>query len=60
MFVAERRRSLKSEQKRTGGGGGPRMCIITLFSKREAEIFKVKFYGYSPVAPIDYNGSMKY
>ena len=28
--------------------------------KKNAKIFKMKFYGYPPVFPIDYNSSMKY
>ena len=51
-------RSLKSEQKQTGAGS-PSMCVGLLL-KKNAEIFKMKFYGYSPVFPFDYNGSMKY
>ena len=35
------------------------MCTFA-FVKKNAEIFKMKFYSYSPVFPIDYNGSMKY
>ena len=35
-------------------------CVYFRFLKRNAEIFKMKFYSYSPVFPIDYNGSMKY
>ena len=35
------------------------MCVRSLF-KKNAEIFKMKFYSYSPVFPIDYNDSMKY
>ena len=35
------------------------MCVGLLF-KQNAEIFKMKFYSYSPGFPIDYNGSMKY
>ena len=35
------------------------MCVRSLL-KKNAEIFKMKFYSYSPVFPIDYNGSMKY
>ena len=50
--------SLKSEQKQTGAGS-PSMCVGLLL-KKNAEIFKMKFYGYSPVFPFDYNGSMKY
>ena len=34
------------------------MCKFGL--KKNAEIFKMKFCGYSPVFPIDYNGCMKY
>ena len=30
-FVEERRGSLKSELKRTGGGGSPGMCVSSLF-----------------------------
>ena len=39
-------------------GGGYHLCMFTL--KKNADIFKIKFYRYSPVFPIDYNGSMKY
>ena len=39
---------------RRGGG------VIEKRTKKNAEIFKMKFYSYSPVFPIDYNGSMKY
>ena len=39
--------------------GGPSMCVRWLF-KKNAEIFKMKFYSYSPSFPIDYNGSVKY
>ena len=35
------------------------MCVRSLFSKN-AEIFEINFYSYSPVFAIDYNGSMKY
>ena len=50
--------SLQSEQKQTGREG-PSMCVCSLF-KKNAEIFKMKFYSYSRVFPIDYKGSMKY
>ena len=50
--------SLKSEQKQMGREG-PSMCVCLLF-KKNAEIFKMKFYSQSPVSPIDYKGSMKY
>ena len=35
------------------------MCTFAFF-KKNTEIFKMKFYSYSPVFPIDYNGNMKY
>ena len=54
-----RERSLKSKQKRTGGRGVLKSVYVRFF-KKNAEIFKMKFYSYSPVFPIDYNGSMKY
>ena len=41
---------LKIEQKQTGGGGVPSMCVRSLF-KKNAEIFKMKFYSCSPVFP---------
>ena len=34
--------SLKSEQNRTGGGGAS-ICVHSLFFKKNAEIFKIKF-----------------
>ena len=51
--------SLKSEQKRTGKAGFL-ACMYVRFFKKNAEIFKMKIYSYSPVFHIDYNGSMKY
>ena len=42
------------------GEGGPGICVRSLFLKKNAEIFQMKFYSYSPVFPIDYNFSMKY
>ena len=42
------------------GEGCPSMCVHSLFKKKIADVFKMKFYSYSPVFPIDYNGSMKY
>ena len=57
-FVEEvGRGSLKSEQKRTGGGG-PSMCVRSLL-KKKCRDFQNEVW-YSPVFPIDYNGSMKY
>ena len=46
--------SFKSEQKWTGGGGVLAFVYIRFF-KKNAEIFKMKFYIYSPVFPIDHN-----
>ena len=58
MFVEEYRVGGDTE-KRTktnrGRGEGPSMCVRSLLKKK----YK-KFYGYSPVFPTDYNGSMKY
>ena len=57
------RRGRGVHEKRTKtnrGRGGPSMCVRSLFLKKNAEIFKLKFYSYSPVFPIDYNGNMKY
>ena len=36
------------------------MRVRLLSLKKNAEVFKMKFYSYSPFLPIDYNGSMKY
>ena len=35
------------------------LAYVYIRLKKNAEIFKMKFYSYSPVFPIDYNGSMK-
>ena len=35
-------------------------CVYVCFFKKNTQIFKMKFNSYSPVFPIDYNGSMKY
>ena len=44
-----------------GGGGGALACVYIRFLKKKMLRFlKMKFYGYSPVFLIDYNGSMKY
>ena len=50
--------SFKSESKQRGGGGVLALVYVRLF-KKNSKIFKMKFYSYSPVVPIDYNGSMK-
>ena len=50
---------MKSDQKRIRGG--PSMCVRSLYlKKKNAVIFKMKFYSYSPVFPIDYNSSIKH
>ena len=51
--------SLKSKQKRSGGGG-ILACVYVRFFEKNVEIFKMKFYSYSPVFPIGYNGNVKY
>ena len=59
-FVEEGRGVIEKRTKTNRGRGGcPSICVRSLF-KKNAEIFKMKFYSYSPVFPIDYNGSMKY
>ena len=42
----------KNEQKE---GGGVLSCVYVRFVKKNAEMFKMKFYSYSPVFPIDHN-----
>ena len=59
IFIEEGRGVHWKASKNKQGEGGPSMCVCLLFLKN-AEIFKMKFYIYSPVFPIDYNGSMKY
>ena len=45
---------------KTNRGRGILACVYVCFFKKNAGIFKMKFYSYSPVFPIDYNGCMKY
>ena len=45
---------------KTNRGRGVPACVYVRFFRKNAEIFEVKFYSYSPVFPIDYNDSMKY
>ena len=49
-------------EKRTkvNRGSGVLGCVQVHFFKKNAESFKMKFYSYSPVFPIDCNSSMKY
>ena len=46
----------KQTKTNWGRGGGVLACVHVRF-KKNAEIFKMN---YSPVFPVDYNGSMKY
>ena len=48
------------KQTKTNRGRGSEHVSTLAFLKNNAEIFKMNFYSYSPVFPIDYNGSMKY
>ena len=63
-FVEEGRGGGGIIEKRTKTNRGTRgdvlACVYVRFLKQNAEIFKVKFYSYSPVFPINYNDSMKY
>ena len=45
---------------KTNRGRGVLACVYVRIFKKTAEIFKIKFYSYPPVFPIDYNGSIKY
>ena len=60
-FIKEEREkgSLKSEQKQKWAGG-VLACAYIHFFKKNTKIFKMKFYNYSPVFPIDCNGSIQY
>ena len=59
-FVEERggggERSLKSEQKQTRVGRSWHACTFAFLKK----MLRFSNLSYSPVFPIDYNGSMKY
>ena len=50
----------KTNKNEHGEGEGVLACVYVRFFKKHADIFKMKFESYSPVFPIDYNGSMKY
>ena len=50
----------KANKREQGEGEGVLEFVYVRFFKKNAEIFKMKFYSYSPVFAIDYNGSMKY
>ena len=53
--MADHWQANKNEQ-----GEGVLACVYVRFLKKYAEIFKTKFYSYSPVFPVDYNSNMKY
>ena len=48
------------KQTKPNRGPGVLACVYVRFFKKNAEIFKMKFYSYSSAFPIDYNGSVKY
>ena len=56
--VTEKR--TKTNELAGGGGEGSSRWVPSLFFKKMLRFLKMKFYGYSPVFLIDYNGSMKY
>ena len=58
-FVEEGRGS-HWKANNTEQGEGVLACVYIRFFKKNAEIFKMKFFICSPVFPIDYDGSMKY
>ena len=67
LGVIEKVRSLRrggeghwKANKNEQGGGRFLVCVYVPFFKMNVEIFKMKFYSYSPVFPIGYNSSMKY
>ena len=60
MLVGERRGGGHLKENKNEEGKGVLACVYVRFFKKNAEIFKMKCYSYSPVFPIDYNGSMKY
>ena len=55
----KKKKKKKNKEGEGGGGGSQHVCTFAL-KKKNAQIFKMKFYSYSPVFPIDYNGSKKY
>ena len=48
------------KQTKANRGRDALACVYAHFLKIIAEILKMKFYSYSLVFRIDYNGSMKY
>ena len=63
MFVVEGKGVIEIRTKQTEGRGVLAcvyVCFFHFFFFLNSEIFKIKFYIYSPVFPIDHNDSMKY
>ena len=59
-FIEEERRDHWKASKNEQGEGVLACVYVRFLKKKYTEIFKMKFYSYSTVFPIDYNGSMKY
>ena len=55
-----RGRLVEKRTKTNRGRGGGLLAYVYVRFKKNAEIFIMKSYSYSPVFSIDYNGSMKY
>ena len=58
-FVEEGRGVIEKQTKTNRERGVLHVCTFAFF-KKKPEIFKMKFYSYSPVFPNDYHDSMKY
>ena len=56
----ERGRGVIEKRTKTNRGRGVLACVYVRFFKKDAEIFKMKFFSFSPIFPVDYNSSMKY
>ena len=60
-FVDEGRgRGVIEKPTKTNRGRGVLACVYVRFFKKDAEIFKMRFFSFSPIFPVDYNSSMKY
>ena len=59
-FVEKGGGGVIEKQTKPNRGTGVLACVYVRFLKKNAEIFKMKFYSYSSAFPIDYNGSVKY
>ena len=60
MFVEEKMGDVIEKRTKTNRKRGARAYVYVRFFEKNAEVFKMKLYSYSPIFPIDYNGSMKY